>query len=644
MGIVNHPADTNIRQPNAGVAGAAAGAHARPAAFTMTAVAAAWVCLLLAGCASQPLPPWSGAASARPGAVGGAMPGQVVRAAPGAGDAGLPPASGAVVTPVRPGFQTLPAAPSLDSAAQVTAIVPLDPLPYSAAVAARFPAPAVIYATPGLAPGRVAFTTNAEMHAALELIGSEASRTGSVRASLLPLGRSQNGETLEALVISRSANSEPSTLLADGRPTVLLMGQQHGDEPAGSEALLVIAREAAEGLLEPLLSRINIIVMPRANPDGATAGSRLTANGIDLNRDHLLLRTPEAQALAHLVRDYQPAVVIDSHEYTVTGRFLQKFGAVQRFDALLQYATTANEPTFITKAAEEWFRKPVVAALGRQGLTSEWYYTTSADPQDRRISMGGAQPDTGRNVNGLKNSVSLLIETRGVGIGRLHIQRRVHTHVTALASVLQSAAARSDDLKQLRSFVERDVSALACRSDAVVLAAQTPGRYDLAMLDPVTGADRIENVEWNSALKLQTVKSRHRPCGYWLAASENDAVRRLQDAGVQVLRFNESGSLLADGYRETSRSDTARQDVRGTIADGRADGVVQVDVALNRSLRDVPAGSFYVPMGQPLGNLVFAALEPDTQSSFFANRIIGSLDNIARLEAIPSLGMDVTSP
>ena len=30
----------------------------------------------------------------------------------------------------------------------------------------------------------------------------------------------------------------------------------------------------------------------------------------------------------------------------------------------------------------------------------------------------------------------LLAETRGVGLGRLHIQRRVHTHVTALASIL----------------------------------------------------------------------------------------------------------------------------------------------------------------------------------------------------------------
>ena len=68
----------------------------------------------------------------------------------------------------------------------------------------------------------------------------------------------------------------------------------------------------------------------RANPDGAEAGRRTTANGIDVNRDHLLLQTPEAQAQAILMRNFVPIVAVDAHEYTVVGRFLEKFGAVQR--------------------------------------------------------------------------------------------------------------------------------------------------------------------------------------------------------------------------------------------------------------------------------------------------------------------------
>ena len=40
----------------------------------------------------------------------------------------------------------------------------LQDLPYSAAVAARFPDPVVRYSTPGLAEQRRAFTTNAELN------------------------------------------------------------------------------------------------------------------------------------------------------------------------------------------------------------------------------------------------------------------------------------------------------------------------------------------------------------------------------------------------------------------------------------------------------------------------------------------------
>ena len=33
-------------------------------------------------------------------------------------------------------------------------------------------------------------------------------------------------------------------------------------------------------------------------------------------------------------------------------------------------------------------------------------------------------------------------------------------------------------------------------------------------------------------------------------------------------------------------------------------------------------GDFYVPMDQPLANVISAALEPETQSSFAANRVL----------------------
>jgi len=536
-----------------------------------------------------------------------------------------------VVAPPPPVAQTAPVTSSQLPPPAPLGQPPVDEAPpYGPAVSARFPDPDVVYRTPAFEPGRTGFTTNAEVRTILNGLAVAGAQRADVR--LLALGTSQNGAPLEALLFARpggAASARTEAGLINSRPTVLLVGQQHGDEPAGSEALLVIAQELQQGRLAPLLDRINVVVFPRANPDGAEANRRSTANGIDANRDHLLLKTPEAQAMALLMREYAPVVTVDAHEYTVVGRYLEKFGTVQRFDALLQYATTANVPEFVTKASEEWFRRPAVTKLRDAGLTAEWYYTTTTDIADKKISMGGTQPDTGRNVNGLTNAISILIETRGVGIGRLHLKRRVHSHVVAISSILQDAATRAADLVKLRQFVDNEVSALACRGEVVIEAAPTSSEYRLLMLDPVSGADKPVTVAWDSALTLRPLKLRPRPCGYWLAEQEADAVQHLRALGVEVIRIEQGAEVRGEIYRETERELAQRQDVRGPLAD--AGGIVRVKVQTVPALVDMKAGSYYVPLDQPLANLIIAALEPDTQNSFFANRLINSIDRQARM-------------
>ncbi|MDP1565350.1 MAG: M14 family zinc carboxypeptidase, partial [Polaromonas sp.] len=201
--------------------------------------------LALAACTSVPLPPWP-------------APGDTAKAPPAVTPAPIP----ATVAPPVVVIQPVPVRPS--------GVVAPAEAPYSAAVAARFPAPSLIYSTPGLQEGRSSFTSNAEIQTWLRDLVASAAATPGMKAVLLPIGRSQRGEALEALVLTRGAGTDAAAIVASNRPTVLLIGQQHGDEPAGSEALLVVARELTQGLLRPVLDRVNVIIVPRANPDGAT--------------------------------------------------------------------------------------------------------------------------------------------------------------------------------------------------------------------------------------------------------------------------------------------------------------------------------------------------------------------------------------
>lgn len=563
---------------------------------------AAIACAVLAGC-STPLPPYP--PQERGPAASAATPARPE------GPASSPPAS--------PAAQPLPGP---DQAQSQT------PPPYGEAVAARFPEPSVRYTTPAFEEGRVTWASNAEVALWLRaLVRDGRSAPGSPTVRLITAGNSQSGIPIEALLFTRLADASPAGLQRAARPTLLLIGQQHGDEPAGAEALLAIAQDLAQGPLVKLLEQINIVLLPRANPDGALVGTRATSSGIDVDRDHLLLRTPEAQAMAQLARDFRPSVVIDLHEYSAVKPYLEKFGAVQRFDALVQYATVANLPEFITKAAEEWFRRPLLASFTAQGLSSEWLYAASSDTAEKKMSMGSIDPDSARNANGLRNAISFVIETRGVGLGRMHFARRIHTHVVALHSVLERASQRAGDLAQVRKFVDSEVAALACRGQAVVRGAASPSEYTLTMIDPVTGADRQLSVTWDSALEIEVRKARARPCGYWLGEAQIDAVLRLRALGVVVQQLQQNGVVRGEIYHETVRETLVRS--------GASETLLRVEVDTVPSLIDAAAGSYYVPLDQPLANLAFAALEPDSQNSYLAHRVVNALGGVARVTARP---------
>ena len=179
--------------------------------------------------------------------------------------------------------------------------------PRPSANSGHFPDPPVVYATPAFAFGRQDFTLHAQEGAFLEALAKR-----SPRVALQTVGSSQQGRVIRLAVLAGAQG------LSAQLPTVLLMALQHGNEPAWGEAALALAQSLATDR-QDLLERVNVLVLPRANPDAAERFGRESAHGIDINRDHLLLRTPEAQALAAVVRRYNPQVVADLHEFKVGG-------------------------------------------------------------------------------------------------------------------------------------------------------------------------------------------------------------------------------------------------------------------------------------------------------------------------------------
>src|SRR4029453_8336317 len=114
-------------------------------------------------------------------------------------------------------------------------------------------------------------------------------------------------------------------------------------------------------------------------------------------------------------------------------------------------------------------------------------------------------------------------------------------------------------LLSLGRQVRQEVATAAGRDELIVSSVARSTPHTLDFIDPQTGNDRQIEVDWRSALEIQTPLKRSRPIGYLLPASEIRAAKRLRDLGATVLRLAEDASVPVERYRLT-RADESRKD------------------------------------------------------------------------------------
>jgi len=131
----------------------------------------------------------------------------------------------------------------------------------------------------------------------------------------------RDGTPLSAEVLGTSVEGRPIRRVScgSGPVHVLLWSQMHGDEPTATLALLdmfnlISGPASSEGWMRELLAGATLHFIPLLNPDGAERVRRLTAVGIDMNRDALRLLTPEARILREAQKRLSPAFGFNLHD------------------------------------------------------------------------------------------------------------------------------------------------------------------------------------------------------------------------------------------------------------------------------------------------------------------------------------------
>jgi hypothetical protein len=315
-----------------------------------------------------------------------------------------------------------------------------------------------------------------------------ASLDGRGRCSVRRLAQTHQGRTVSSVLVTTSPHFGEDT----SKLRVMLFAQQHGDEPAGKEALAVLLARIAGLELDRILSRMDLIIVPQMNPDGGELRQRRTADSIDLNRNHVLLTSPETRGLHNLFDAWWPEVTMDIHEYAPYSRAWSDSGFVKSADVQLGMLTNLNSSSVLRSYERNSVFPFVDSTMRGRGYRFHEYIVGSPD---EFIRYSTTEPNDGRQSFGILNTLSFIQEGRGGHELEENIERRTESQRVSIEALLDFCASHAAEIRSLVAH-ERGVLALGRDLPVVLCMDHFPGgrRMSIPVRRVPSGPDTVWQV------------------------------------------------------------------------------------------------------------------------------------------------------
>ncbi len=441
------------------------------------------------------------------------------------------------------------------------------------------------------------------------------------RIAVQTFGTTPEGRALKVVVVGEA---KPD------REVVFVQAGIHAGEIEGKDAGLILLSEVAAKDRRVLrwLDHVTLVFVPIFNLDGherrsmfnrinqngpVEMGWRATSQRLNLNRDYIKADAPEMRALLGLINQWNPDLLIDSHTTN---------GADYQYDLTWSMDNDATQHPRLRAWQNEVLVGRVQPRLEREGHLIAPYIELN-DPVDptKGFTNFGAGPRYSTGYAVARGRVGLLLET--------HMLKpypvRVRATYDVIAAILDEIAAHPGQLRAATRQVD---------ADTIARAADAAATYPIQLANAGIAEDFVfKGFDWTVAQsdisgdrwirydpskpktftvpfyrQVKIAQSVSPPAAYVIPAQWTRLVERLQVHGVKLSRIENDVRVKAD-VSLLSNPQYAPASFEGRIAIAA--------FAHRRESREMPvrAGSWLVPMDQPLANVALHILEPDAPDS-----------------------------
>lgn len=418
------------------------------------------------------------------------------------------------------------------------------------------------------------------------------------------IGKSTEGKNIYVLKFSNSEFGIDNSKLK-----ILIFAQQHGNEQSGKEASLFLIKELLKPENQYLFNKIDFALIPQMNPDGSEKNQRTNGNGIDLNRNHLILTEPETIALHKFFDKYLFEVTMDVHEYWPFGEEWKKLGFRRNFDVTIGAVTNINVSEKIRKYSYEKYLPFIFNFISTKGY-SVFHYLPGGPVGIDYLRYSTFDINDGRQSFGIQNTLSFIQEgMNGEDYNTDRIERRAKSQMIGMLGLLKFSYDNNDEIKELitkerKKLIENEIEN---RIPIQLVHFNDGSKLELNLLSYNSNMDTlIEINDFRSVVK--SIYDIERPKGYLIPKELLDLKQWLDNHNLIYFDsdFKKFNKIVVYQIDSIGKIDFERDTIINPYTS-------EINVTNQIKLSDY----YYIPINQLKNNMIVIALEPKSMLSLY---------------------------